>query len=167
MSKKNVAVLVSICVSVAGVVWWLNYSSTEKSLQRACLSVLAERLRSPATLQVVEWSPMARRPASKSEAIGEPPLRSHYRADDFPGALDRWKKREDRFDISPPDILYMYLEYDAANAYGTPVRGYSECSYIVSSDPKSSVSISETGTKVDGFTAMGWSVEQHRKQQGS
>lgn len=147
-----------LSVAAATAVWaWQG--STESMLKKACLIVLEGRLRSPSTLDVRKWSDLERRPATKDEYVGPPPVQAHYQEEDWESVLKLHKDMETLYEMGQPDILLLSIDYEAANAFGTPVRGLVECSYFVNGD-EAPDSISETSVRIDGKTQLQWSVEQ-------
>jgi len=157
---KRLLLIASVISLASAAVAWLSISSSiEDQLKNACSAVLADRLRSPSTLQVRAWSELLRRPATELEYVGLPPDRSFYGEKYWPQMHDVYETSQFLYRSAHPDIILLVIDYDAQNAFGAPVRAMAECSYFVHGKDDPSL-ISEPIVRIDGMTALEWSTDQ-------
>lgn len=80
---------------------------------KACEIFIKDGLRSPSTYRLISMS-------EQDEKVSKPPLPKEA------GELERMAWEQDK---AQHGIRSLILEYDAANAYGTPIRGHQVCTF--------------------------------------
>jgi hypothetical protein len=115
---------------------------------KACEAALKDTLRSPSTYQQI-------RVTERTETI---PIEK-YLADEKNEAVRQVYLRQYKQAVRS----LVYFEFDAANAYGTPIRGFSEYSYDTIDGDISRVS--ELMVKIDGKTKTDRLVDAVRQLQ--
>lgn len=120
----------------------------DSRLVAACETALLDRLKAPSTY--------ARVSATESS---EPIRLADYYVDAFsrngmPGAAEQELNRRVHDHATRWTVL---IEYDAANGFGTPIRGVSACTY--SSLDGGTKGVSALLVKIDGKTKTQWLVE--------
>lgn len=161
MKKLSLPVAVGIAaIAIVGGAWGWHLNSPEQVLRKVCLEALGERLRAPSTLKVLKWHPMERRTATKAEAIGEDPLRSDFDAANWVHIVELRQLQEQLFAAHPEDVLAARLDYEAANAYGVPIRKKTECTHTVSKDTKRRIALDAGSMRIDGKTKLDWSMDR-------
>lgn len=118
--KRAVAMALTVILigAGAGAYFWFNRTP---EVVTACRVYIQASLRSPATYQEATQRTFDR-------SIAQAQLRSEY----FPAP----QSELDRLHLAGLDgrslaIRTVFLEYDAANAYGTPIRGISACEFLL------------------------------------
>lgn len=158
--NKIIAIGVLAVAAAAAAIFWMRSNSFEADFKAACMNVLADRLRSPATLEVKEWSALERRPATLEEFVGGAPNRADVGDDEaWERAMKLQRLREELYALGLYDIVLLSFTYDAKNAFGVPIRGGSECSYVLDRKTKRAT-IDESSIRVDGLTKFDWALEQ-------
>jgi hypothetical protein len=130
-------------------------------LQSACVDLLTSRLKAPATLNVISseqyMTPlsMARITEELTWANVDSPEVVKFRLEDISRALAEGKQGPREYEV--------FLTYDAANSFGTPLRSVGRCTIIdMYGDYPSGFSLEDT-MKLDGFDRRQWLAEQMKK----
>lgn len=140
-------------------------SFTESALTKACEAEIKSRLRSPSTYErvdllvdAVEIPVAAWKSKEEDRLAGRNP----------DGDLTEEDKKLIDLTVtvlsagdSNPTLFIKFFSYDAANAYGTPVRGVSKCEYI--SNDGENGDISRQWLLVDGETHAEWLLSAIQK----
>ncbi|TGT42615.1 hypothetical protein [Mesorhizobium sp. M8A.F.Ca.ET.165.01.1.1] len=134
-----------------------DFNPFESAMTKSCESVLKERLRSPSDYKRVEITE-SQQPLTLDEY-----LKDHRVKTEDERVLYTQIYNLDAAGKDPPTMFTLYIKYDAPNAYGTPIRGISECQYASSSSSKSHAS--DFSVVVDNFTRHQWLVKQVLKAQ--
>lgn len=146
-------------VAAAGTVFVLksDFNPFESSMTKSCENVLKERLRSPAGYQRIEIT------ESQSPLSLEDYLKANYVKDEDGRTIFTRLFNSESTAKNPPTMFTLFIKYDAPNAYGTPIRGISECKYASISSSKSGAA--DYPVVVDNFTKTQWLVNQVMKSQ--
>jgi hypothetical protein len=164
MNGPIVALVALIAAGGIGAAAYVALKPTEEAkFLTVCDDILGKRLKAPSTYRRISATKITNAKAGFNQFMGW----------DVPGA---WK-RESEARLSDPTITEIqvvrkevfdaaewtrystWIEYDAANAYGTPVRGAAEFALIArSEEPMSIGPLSDV--RVDGFDHLGWTVHQ-------
>lgn len=119
---------------VVGIVAVYNYDPLHWKMTRACEAVVQARLLAPSTYRRV----------SLSEEVKSIPL-DEYRQMKWAEihqmnlSADGWEVQDKLLDLDIaamkqrnflPQRFREFITYDAANGFGTPIRGVSECDYV-------------------------------------
>ena len=150
-----------------GAVGAVTYSALQPSDQEKFLSeceeIIQDRLRSPATYARIEVSPERRERATFEQFMGidTPEKIKMNMANQAADARVReiFEERKKLYSWSGFEHVYVMLTYDAANAYGTPIRDTSICGQIVETGAPLKTD-GFTNTEVDGFDKLGWLTYQ-------
>jgi hypothetical protein len=123
----------------------------EKVLTLACEEVLMERLRSPATY------------ARESVAYysgGEPTFEQYVGTD--PVSEEFLELKRVNFQDGNLELHQLFLTYDAANGFGTPIRGLAQCTYVGRRDATTLPGefALQMGVRINGKTSMEWVISQ-------
>lgn len=168
MANGKVVIGFLVVLAAAGAASWYGgaFTSEREEFVQRCEAELANRLRAPATYRRVSAGEVRRSTASLEECMGWPTAED--RAADEAAARRNSTVRDIQADqlarcnASPGEHVSLVIEYDAANAYGTPVRGRTVCSSV--SPP--GAALSEVGRfgglRIDGYTALSWSMRALR-----
>lgn len=118
-----------------------------------CEDVLKERLRAPAT-----YSRVSMEEADKDITVND------FELDKVGDGLDPDARYASILSEAitlggpPPRRYQLFLTYDAANVYGTPLRAVAECDYDA---PRGAIpSLDKYDVTVDGLTSLGWLKSQ-------
>ena len=114
-----------LVIGTAGVALLASNSETESRFLNRCEERMLAALRSPATYQRISVSDVQHRYASPTEIATVTPLQRESFLDSSATPTDRTFRSADL------GMLYIRVTYDAANAYGTPIRGAFTCSQMV------------------------------------
>ena len=134
--------------------------SQEAGFQEACFEGIKRRLKAPATFDVVKVTPdHTKVPLRTEEQIRE----SIQNAED--DSLEKMKFRLELADLQSGDFDYRsvsyrsFVQYDAQNAMGVPLRSMAECEYEARAGEEISA---EDGTDiiVDGEKYWDWAMGQ-------
>lgn len=169
MAKKVLVASIAATLGIAGagLFYWKATGLTDQSLLLAkCEEVLLDRLRSPATYNRVNATDVERTVALQND---------YLYANDKRRALNQIEKNRrdaelkrlhdqkvDRFQATPHDKLSLYIDYDAANAFGTPLRGTARCEAFVLKG-RALRDVSMLDPRVDGYTSFEWALDQIEK----
>ena len=162
MFKLVIALSVSVVLGLLAT-WQFFLRPTDQSvLVQACEETIQKRLRSPSTYKRVQATDIQRDPATLEDYLyADDPARKTKelnadRAD--PKRAELSKTRRSIFESRPNDRVSLFIEYDAANAFGTPVREVVDCVIFLPSGE----SIAESkwlDPRVNGFTTSEWLIE--------
>lgn len=163
MKPALLGVIVVGVIAVAGAMAFHFFPSEQSAFVSDCEAVLKERLRSPSTYKRITVSKLVRDEGSDDDYL------------DIHSAADRLEKNESyrrtpqmkEFDdamirmrrAGKLERLSIWLEYDAANGFGTPIRGHSECSYYIDKGTSYLKSRRFSNPRIDGKTALEWSLD--------
>ena len=159
MTKRFVfGVGLLVASAAAAGVWAWQKPTFESALKDACTSVLAQRLKAPSTFKVTSWGSLVQRNATLEEYAGKPPT-----AAEFGSRLAEVKKLYDdmvsMFDEGEDGIALLDFEYEAANSFGVPIRGFARCSYVFNR-PSDDSKVFEPSVKIDGKSHMDWLISR-------
>ena len=151
-------------VAAAGAVGYLSLKPTEEDkLLAACEEILLDRLKAPSTYTRTSSTPVISAAATLEQFMGWDAPGARQRADERIlqdlTLLEAEDLQKELFLARPWTRYSTWIEYDAANDYGTPVRGAAECVLIQQADRPMELSKWPT-VRVDGFSALDWSVHQ-------
>lgn len=141
--------------------FWPFTKSNEERFQEACEVVLLDRLKSPSSYRFVSLTEVRVKPATKAEFYGWQTTQEEFeyfakvRRDTRLAKMHKWQ--EELFALKP-NIVLAYLEYDAANSYGTLIRGVVECSMITRNDAYEPSPRDEKIMRVDGKSQFSWAL---------
>lgn len=112
-----------------------------------CETVIKERLRAPSTYKRISVD-VDKDPLTRSEYVEL--LRSE---DTGPGLTSALLEQQAAGKHNPTRYT-LWISYDAANAYGTPIRSKSRCAYVSHTGdwPRQGAYLLE----VDGLTSLDW-----------
>lgn len=170
MRKYAVISLIVLCLAGGG--GWLYFESTrtdEAILIASCEETLKDRLKSPSSYKRIRTTTIRRSLATLDDYLyADNPDRK--RREEEQAAKDSRlaggiKMRKEIFAAVPQEKLSLSIEYDAANSYGTPIRGFSECAAFV--DQGTSLrGRSFVNARVDGATSLEWAMEAYIASKG-
>lgn len=147
-------------MAVIGLVAYANYTPPiGQQFLTDCEYLLKGRLRSPSTYARVSASDLDRAPASYNEFMEiDTPEKKEWRlsiARTNPDYMKLYDAKAKSFRLGEHERAYIFIEYDADNAYGTPIRDTAECYQIVSVGKDVAVN-GYLGTMLNGFGAIDW-----------
>ena len=155
------AVLLLAAITI-GVVGYNSLSSgpdAEEQSVLACEVVLKTRLRSPSTYSRVLFTPLLREQTTIEAYLGIDTEEGRVRAEEYSARNPEYRRafdaRRQRFEESPMELVYTVIEYDAQNAFGTPVREWARCEDFVRIGTEISV-LSFRDPRINGKTFAGW-----------
>lgn len=141
---------------------WLQPSADDLFIQE-CETLLSDRLKAPATYARVNASEQSRSRTSFEEFldIDHPDKMRMVMMGQAASAESReaFEALKKVYADGSYETVKVLLTYDAANAYGTPVRGTSICSQIVGMGEPVAVGVL-SGTRIDGFDRVRWATYQ-------
>lgn len=135
----------------------------------ACDEVLKARLKSPTSYVRMSNTDLGIGPATLDDYMGVM-TEQERRLNDMIAAQDpAYKKAQESqrelYQARPPLKHAMLIVYDAANSYGTPIRGSAECSAILV-EGADAATAKYLDARIDGYSALDWSVYQLRIARG-
>ncbi|MCH4560325.1 hypothetical protein [Mesorhizobium jarvisii] len=149
----------AVAVVATALVLKSDFNPFESSMTKSCENVLKKRLRSPAGYKRIGIT------ESQSPLSLEDYLKANYVKDDDGRTIFTQLYNSESAKKDPPTMFTLFIEYDAPNAYGTPIRSTSMCQYASISSSKSNAS--DFAVVVDNFTQTQWLVDQVTKSQAS
>ena len=137
-------VLVTGCS--AGV--YLGYlpNPLDSKMERACELALKSRLKSPSGYHRVNISSY-----DKSINVGDV-IGSMIKDRESDSNIETYRSEAQKRPVQPK-LFQLFIEYDAPNSYGTPIRDVAECTYISKYDG-SVEEVEEWNVKIDGETRV-------------
>jgi hypothetical protein len=124
-----------VAAAAGGYYVWTNTYSAEGAFQTACEDSMKKRLRSPSTYRRIEFKVSKKilslesyhKIASERISVSSP--------DSTRFDVQRIKRIESamKAGTEQPYLLSGFIEYDAANAYGTPIRSTVLCEWFAHS----------------------------------
>lgn len=111
----------------------------------ACEDALKERLKAPSTYRRIKVT----------ESQQSITFEQYFAASNDSPAVQSFLRSMAK---QPPTQLMTFIEYDAANAFGTPIRSISKCTYNTL-DPTRSTDSKEL-VEIDGKSNTRWLVDQ-------
>ena len=159
---RVISALVFVAVLSAGAfILWAPDSVRPPFLQseferfcRACEETLADRLRSPSSYVRLDCSGPYTETATRASYLD-------YDQGVEWGDLSSWRTNE--IENGQVEITTAYLEYEAANAFGTSIRGIAECQVDHRDNQGLVDAIRITGPNVNGYDRIGWTIERLRQ----
>lgn len=126
MNLRNVAVAAAGVAASAGAVYYFTFVHLSNT-EALCEAHLVELLRSPSTYERIKIA-RASFPVQGEEEFKRISLEKHR-------VTTEEEAREKGIDLKPIEefqasLHNVRIEYDAANAFGTPLRGVYSCSYF-------------------------------------
>lgn len=115
------------------------------NMVNACEDALKERLKAPSTYQRIKVT----------ETQQNITFDQYFAANNESPAVQQFLRAMAK---QPPVQLIAFIEYDAANAFGTPLRSISKCTYNTL-DPTRSTD-SKHLVKIDGKSNTQWLVDR-------
>lgn len=155
--------LVVVLVGGVGVAIAVSMRPSEESkLLSICDDMITERLLAPTTYKRISASPLKSAKADFNQFMGWDVPEKKQR--DIEARVDpAVMKAQDSIKRQYSGVDWLryssWIEYDAANAYGTPIRSVSECVLIARSDEPLSIS-SLSDIRVDGSDSLDWSLNE-------
>ncbi|MBB5754633.1 hypothetical protein [Prosthecomicrobium pneumaticum] len=142
-----------VVIAVAGAVL-AGCNPFEPKMIGFCESVLKERLRSPSTYRRIAATKRAE-PLTTDEWLAR-----RAKSNPKQRATDEIVARVRQSAGASPALIKVTLEYDAANAFGTPLRGFALCEYLSDDgkDPTGAWAVT-----VDGETDTDFLIRQLRE----
>lgn len=163
MRSPFIIATAAFLVSIAGgaAYWYANYGSPEAKFISACEDVLLGRLKSPSTYKRISVTELHTQEATLDEFLGiyseEQRLDYSRRNAGDPKLAELARWRSESFRNGEFEIASIILDYDAANGFGTPIRGSSWCSVVVRKG--ADLDSAFGGPAIDGYTALDWSLK--------
>jgi hypothetical protein len=151
---------IGIGLVIAGAASAAGYYFLRDDLLLTCEDLLADRLRAPST-----YKRIAAQKTVKTLSFDEywKGRRTNTKTERL--IKDRAKKQHDPQN-SPYLSTQYFIEYDAENGYGAPLRGYTTCVYLSDeSNPYGGPDI--TNVELDGETNLEYVLRLTREQAGS
>lgn len=164
MNGPITALIALIAVGGIGAAVYVGVQpSVEQKLIASCEEIIASRLKAPSTYRQISTTKITKAKADFNQFMGwdVPGVKEHdaeVRRSD-PAIMEIQDNQKKMFSGVEWTRYSTWIEYDAANSYGTPVRGAAECVLFArASEPFTVGPLSDV--RVDGFDALGWSVHQ-------
>ncbi|MEW6630327.1 MAG: hypothetical protein AB1440_05615 [Pseudomonadota bacterium] len=136
-----------------------DFNPFDSAMNKACETVIKERLRSPSGYKRIEVVEAEAKPLSLEDFLKY----GGYDDGDTMQALYTKIYNSDVANNHTPKMLERYISYDAPNGYGVPIRSTAICQ-LPSEDGNAS-NASSLAVIVDGSTSTDWLAEQIRQQQ--
>lgn len=161
MQKSALFLLLALAAGGGVLLWPKLFPTPLDRFATACEGTLKERLRSPKTYSrvLVEHFPLAEQTLDQFLSLDSEEERQRYmRLVRTNSSVQKSHDlMVDYFDKVHPKRLRALITYDAANAYGTPIRGFAECTTSIQTDLDFSA---ETfgGVSVNGQTSIEWAL---------
>jgi hypothetical protein len=158
-----------LATAAVAVVAGLSFYLTRDPFLAACEDAMKDRLRSPSTYNRLSVSDMRRRPATLLEYMEvESPAALAAKAqmlasDEF--LLGIFQRKQQDFEKAGMDILSIEVEHEAANGFGTPIRGWFVCSVFRNPGEP----LGDTAAPlvmINGQTNLGWSIDRLNEADG-
>jgi hypothetical protein len=119
----------------------------------ACEEVLKDRLRAPATYNRIESR-------ERTEELEDYVWVAWQKAEGSLKEIFEARAAEAVGEGKPLQRITVHIVYDAANAFGTPIRGRADCTYLTVDDDRSGLATTSAGVRVDGLSHIEWLVDQ-------
>lgn len=140
--------------------------SPDHLFRDACEYVLKDRLKAPATYRFVRMTPIETRLATLDEYMGwtdaEVKVRGQEMAKRDPKLARAQDAKRELFDLGNAHLVGAFLEYDAANSFGTPIRGIANCTLTTTGDVYEPSPLDRHMMRVNGLSATEWVISLMR-----
>lgn len=143
--------------------------SFESAFLTACDEVMKDRLKAPSTYTRIAAHGYEQRPATLDDKRGW--TNATKRAEDLkmietdPRFKELYEMGEKVFEMSGEQTLTRaFVEYDADNSYGVPVRGAYECTHV--GFDVDEFAPAAGGVRVDGYNSVDWSARELQRLRG-
>lgn len=150
--SQKFAIWTVFAVAAVGAGIGIAELTKDAGMTTSCEEAIKKRLRSPSSYKRIELT--------RSERfLTEEEYKARLDRENSSDILKEMDMTSFRTkEISPKEIS-LFVEYDAPNGFGVPIRGHSECTYISErgADPDSYLYVS-----VDGKTNTEWLMQQAR-----
>jgi hypothetical protein len=147
----------------AAAAWHFTQNTVEKRFIAACIETIKERLRSPSSFHMGAVRHFSTVKPTMDDYFGwtSPEERKKHLAK---AANDPdWKKLHNAqmttFNEGNPKMLQAFIEYEAANTYGTMLKDLDICTYIYFDEGDPLAMIGASGPRINGDTTLEWSIK--------
>lgn len=146
---KRVASVMSLMI---GALLLSNCNYSDSKMVKACETALKERLLAPSSYKRIEID--ERKLTTNHELYEARLIKRSQRDPSF--TEENIKDHLDRFDkgLSNPIVFAVFIEYDSANIYGTPMRYHAACGYL--DDSGDSTQATEYTVEINGKIVDEW-----------
>jgi len=169
--KRNI--IIGTCAAVlaaAGATYAFMLPDTEEKFLQACDETLKDRLVAPATYARANVTGPVRRGAEMRDYLDQQTAEKRewreVMAKRDKALAELYREKVKAFRFGAFEVVSYFIEYDAANSFGTPLRSTAECSQIV----ETGAPLADPGfgrdAVIDGFTAFDWTFFQLWKARG-
>ncbi|GGG77714.1 hypothetical protein GCM10011415_28300 [Salipiger pallidus] len=169
--KRRHVFLTALAISSASLaaLWITGLASTPDFLKSrdgkfisACEDTLKKRLKAPSTYRRLSDPHIAESVATLDDYKGwtdnpEKKASDQDRQARNPKLAEMQAAQTRRFLLDEHTLKRAIIEYEAANSYGTPIRGYALCTFADPS-PESFSDFDRQNVMIDGRTAFEWSL---------
>jgi hypothetical protein len=135
----------------------------EEKFLAACDEVVKQRLKAPATYERQDTGKMKSTSATLEEFLGWENADKRRQSEQLmvtdPSYWDLIDDQKKMFAEGGWDRVSISFAYDAANAFGTPLRSAAECSYVISSTSEFTAPPAPL-VSIDGLTPSDWALVQ-------
>lgn len=163
--RMNKTILTSVLVAaVAAAGWWWLRGGSVAHFQAACEAEIGDRLRSPSSYKRIKFDYFPE--ALDAEAYGRAAL-EELTSETSPNVLKfrRSMMEERKAEVAAgtlkPILHSAFVSYDADNAYGTAIRGLSQCTYF---DGAGDGKIMDFKVTVDGDTHSDYLIKALKRR---
>lgn len=159
----SVAIGAFAAVAVASsAAWWFSNNTVQARFVAKCEAELMDRLRSPSTYNRRSVTDIRREPATVEQFLGieTPEKAAEWRAlaQANPTLKDSQEMMRQIFNARPHDFAFVYLEYEAANGFGVPIRSTVRCDDFFEEGKEPDLRFFRP--RIDGETNLEWTVNQ-------
>jgi hypothetical protein len=152
------AVVAASCIAAEAAPIW---QTSDAALLGACDEAIQERLKAPSTYERVNSTEFERRPATLDDFMGwtkpEMELQARALAIHNQRYAEALKLQMDAFRIGEYDLIESVIQYDADNAFGTPIRSTATCSDVINRGATFE-QFGPIGPRINGQTNLDWAA---------
>ncbi|WP_084398272.1 hypothetical protein [Henriciella aquimarina] len=158
---KKLIILVAVMLAGCG--------GGEAKFQSACVDAIKKRLKAPSTFELIEATADHQKVPLPAEQVIRAELESLEDRDDIDSRVRQARLRSDLARATSGEQykatnLRLYIEYDAQNSMGVPLRGAVICT--VEGGPNGEFSADDGwNVEIDGETHTDWIVNQVKRGQ--
>lgn len=155
---------ISIVAAISAALSIPSCKSSEEVFVGECGSVIKERLRSPSTYNLIEYTKPAVAPFTVEWWVSNNPRKTIHDPNARESYEETYKMQLDLMTSFANDgsrsVASTFIKYEAANAFGTPVASTVKCEAEVIGDALSSDPDDYRSVLIDGKTHFDWLIGQ-------